>query len=69
MRIYNEVIRALKDYDRAKQRVANAQQRLDARRASHVDDGRDRQELADAKRAIDALGNPKLTDRLDELFG
>lgn len=69
MSVYNEVILALKAYDQAKERVENAQQRLDARRASHVHDNRDDQELADAKRAFEALGKGELADRLDELFG
>lgn len=69
MNVYHQVILALKDFDRAKQRVANAQQRLHARRASHTDDARDQQELADAKRAFEALGKAEPADRLDELFG
>ena len=69
MNTYNEVILALKDYDRAKQRVENAQQRLDASQALHIHDNRDEQELADAKRAFEALGKAELADRLDELFG
>jgi hypothetical protein len=69
MNTYNEVILALKDYDRAKQRVENAQRRLDARRASHIHDNADEQELAEAKREFEALGKAELADRLDELFG
>jgi hypothetical protein len=69
MNIYNQVILALKDYDKAKQRVENAQQRLDASQALHIHDNRDEQELADAKRAFKALGKAELADRLDELFG
>ncbi len=69
MRIYNEVIRALKDYDKAKQRLANAQQRMKTRQALHIHDNCDEQELADAKRAFDALGKAELAERLDELFG
>jgi hypothetical protein len=69
MNIYSAVILALKDYDKAKKRVEHAQQRLDARRASHIHDNRDEQELADAKRAFDKLGKSEVAEELDELFG
>lgn len=46
LNIYAEVIRALKDFYRAKERVEKTQQRLAARRASHTDDAEERQELA-----------------------